>query len=283
MIAIGRELHHDDTHAFKIAKPSRGQRPDILDMCMAPGGFLETALNFNPGAQALGLSLPLSKGGHKVLLPRRRGVQLEFLDVTMLAADMGVSASDIPPDHVDAENFLPRYFDPARRFDLVICDGQVLRTHERAPYREKREASRLMTAQLALGLQHIRPGGNMVVLLHRLETWAALRLVYNFTEFSSVRLFKPKSGHAKRSSFYMVASDVQSQHPEAVAAIQKWKMLWRAATFSTDEEYLEELRKGEKKVTDVLAEFGPELIRLGREVWDVQANALAQAPFIKDL
>lgn len=278
MKRIGLELQ-SATNAFDIATTSPGL-PEILDMCMAPGGFLATALSFNPGARSLAFSLPQSEGGHKALLPRHPDVELRFLDITMLPADMG--ASEIPQDHVDAGKFFPRQFDPNRLFDLVLCDGQVLRTNapSRAAYREKREARRLTIVQLALGLQHVRPGGTMLILLHKLEAWDTLSLVYKFTKFSSVRLFKPEAGHAKRSSFYLVASDVQSQHSEAVLAIERWKTIWRSATFGNDEEYWGELRKGEQSVAEVLREFGPELIRLGREVWGVQARALARAPFI---
>jgi hypothetical protein len=57
--------------------------------------------------------------------------------------------------------------------------------------------------------------------------------------------------------------------------------VWRAATFGTDEDFAEALRKGEQSAEEVLEEFGLELVRHGREVWETQANALAQAPFIK--
>lgn len=130
--------------------------PTVLDMCMAPGGFLATVLAKNPGAFARGLSLPVSKGGHKVLLPDDLNIEAEFLDITMLAADMGVT--DIPVAHPDASNMLPQRFDPFELFDLVLCDGQVLRTHARAAYREPREARRLSVTQLAMGLEHVKSG-----------------------------------------------------------------------------------------------------------------------------
>lgn len=280
MKKIGHELH-DVTGAFATTVPL-SEQPDILDMCMAPGGFLATALDLNPDARALAYSLPPSDGGHKVLLPPRPNISTKFIDITMLATDMG--AHDIPAGHVDSGKFLPRHFDPTRRFDLILCDGQVLRTHAptRASYREKREARRLSTVQLALSLEHIRPGGTIVILLHKIEAWRSLKTIYTFSKFSSVRLYKPRAGHATRSSFYMVANSVRSERPEALAAVEEWKEAWRSATFDADEEYVELLRKGEQGVAEVLAEFGPELVRLGREVWDVQAKALAKAPYIKN-
>ncbi|RYO90572.1 hypothetical protein DL766_007440 [Monosporascus sp. MC13-8B] len=295
MKRIGQDLHRH-TRAFRVARTTKSTYifdraalpPRILDTCAAPGGFLETALERNPEARAVAFSLPVSEGGHKMMLQPENSpnVTLKFTDITMLAADMGVTS--IPEGHPDAAHFdLSRQFDSsdeqAALFDLVLCDGQVLRTHPRAPYREIREARRLTSTQLALGLEHLRPGGTMVVLLHKLEAWDTLCLLYRFKRFATVRTFKPRIGHAKRSSFYMVAADVRSRGPEALAAIAQWKALWRVATFGSEEEYFAALREsdGGTRVEDVLDEFGTEFVSLGRVVWDIQAKALEKAPFIK--
>ncbi|KAF7527071.1 hypothetical protein PCG10_003272 [Penicillium crustosum] len=276
MSTIGREIDKA-TNAFKI-QPVDSTPPAILDICMAPGAFLEIALKKNPGSHALAFSLPVSCGGYRSRLSSSLNVKRVFLDVTMLAADMDVD--QIPEGHEDSENFLPRQLEEGRLFDLVICDGQVLRQHSRAPYRESREAKRLVTTQLALGLQHLRPGGTMIVLLHRLEAWNTSNLIWMFNKISSVQLFKPKKGHAKRSSFYMVATNVESQHPEAVEAVKRWKEIWRIATFGSDEEYGKlTLDKGPS--VEILPEdFGPQLVKLGKAIWKRQANALAKAPFM---
>ncbi|KAH7112371.1 hypothetical protein EDB81DRAFT_953665 [Dactylonectria macrodidyma] len=241
MKTIGHELQ-DHASAF-TAHGSKSEPPSILDMCMAPGGFLATALGLNPESHALAFSLPTSMGGHHAFLPENPNVEKRFLDITMLATDMGVQ--DTPTDHPDTQNFLPQHLKPGQHFDLIICDGQVLRTHSRASYREKREARRLVTTQLALGLEHVKEGGTMIVLFHKVEAWGTVAILRRFHKFASVRLFKPKSGHAKRSSFYMIATDIQSQHPEAVLAVVQWKNIWRAATFGSDEEYERTLRDGE--------------------------------------
>ncbi|PGG97287.1 hypothetical protein AJ79_09273 [Helicocarpus griseus UAMH5409] len=276
---IGNEIHLS-TGAFRVSR-SR-EDPMILDMCMAPGGFVKKALELNPKSRALAFSLPPSKGGHEVLLPESPKVALRFLDITMLAADMGVA--EIPADHPDAKNFLPQQFQSEQLFDLIFCDGQVLRTHERAAYRNclMREPCRLTVTQLALGLEHVRENGTMIVLLHKLESWESVQVLYTFSKFCSVRVFKPGRFHAKRSSFYMVATKIQNRHPEAVLAVSRWKQLYRAATFGTDEEYKEENEENGLRVETVLEEFGPELVRLGRDIWNIQAAALAKAPFMKD-
>lgn len=260
-------------------KPYIPASPRILDFCIAPGGFLHKALDLNPTSNALAFSLPIKSGGHKVLLPPRPNVATKFLDITMLAADMGTSS--IPPDHPDAANFLPRELDEGALIDLVICDGQVLRTHQRASDREKRELQRLMTTQLALGLEHCRPGWTMIVRPHHLEEWDTVCILHTFSLISFVQLFKPMTAHRKRSSFYLVATNVQAERAEAVAAVQSWKAVWKTATFGTDEEYEAACHEGEKAVHEVLEQFGPELVRLGRLVWDIQAKALTKAPWMQ--
>ncbi|SCO54310.1 uncharacterized protein FFNC_15451 [Fusarium fujikuroi] len=248
-------------------------------MCVAPGGFLATAKRLNPGAEVMGFSLPPSDGGYSVLLPEDTQSSVTFLDITMLAADMGVTT--LPEDHPDIGKFLPRQFKETQLFELVICDGQVLRTHTREPYRESREPTRLKTVQLALGLEHMKPGGTMLVLFHKLESWDTACYIRTFSEFSSVRLFKPRVGHATRSSFYMVASNVQSQHPNARLAVKKWKELCRAATFGSEEDFMEAFCDAGPNAEKLLEEFGSELVSHGREIWPVQARALAKASYVK--
>lgn len=290
MHKIANELHQR-TGALRIA-PKAVRRAtatsapssSILDMCAAPGGFLDVALSTNPQAQAVAFSLPEALGGHKMLLPDSENVAFRFLDVTMLAADMGLSIDDIPTDHPDRDNFIfERHLAPEVCFDLVLCDGQVLRTHadHRAAYRERREATRLTLTQLALGLAHLRPGGTLIALLHRLEAWDTLVLLRTFNRFSRIFVFKPQSGHAKRSSFYLVAMDVRSQAPEAQRAVQRWKEMWRVATLSGEKEYKTMMEDRGSGVEEVLEEFGDRFIKLGRRVWDIQAKALEDAPFMQ--
>ena len=66
----------------------------------------------------------------------------------------------------------------------------------RAQYREKSEASRLLTSQLVLALQRISMGGTIVILLHKVDAWDTVALRYTFSKSSSLRLFKPKKKHS---------------------------------------------------------------------------------------
>lgn len=256
------------------------KRPSMLALGCAPGGFIGTALKVNPDVQIIGITLPVKDKGVECLVRNRR-LSLIEADVTMLAADLGMAESDIPADHPDAHNFLARQIRPRQQFDLVTCEGGVLRTHEVASYREHREASRLKTSQLAIALARVRPGGAMVVLMHKAETRNSLCLFYTFSRFAKVRLFKPDVQHQHRSSFYMIATDVQSQGEAAQRAVRQWTGEWEAATFGTDDEYREEIRGNALDTDEVLKEFGEEWVEMCREVWNLQIQGLQKKSFTK--
>lgn len=275
---IGFELH-TAVNAFKVTK--WGKTPaNILDMCMAPGGFLHAALKANRGATATAYSLPPDDGvgGHQVFLPPNKKVQLEFLDITMLAEDMGVDG--IPEAHPDRDKFLLKRFKGKRVFDIALCDGHVLRTHRRAAYREERETRRLLTTQLALSLEHLRAGGTMIVKLHSVEEPDTLEILYQFHQFSSVQLFKPTKGHKDRSSFYMIASDIKVDHAEAVKAVEEWKRTWKFATFGSEEEFKANTARDKLWADQILDDFGEVLIQKSKAVWVTQFDALIKAPYV---
>ncbi|KAF2433059.1 hypothetical protein EJ08DRAFT_87338 [Tothia fuscella] len=225
MQGIGNEIN-ERTGAFSSFVHGN-ESPKFLDLCMAPGGFPQFLLQLNPSAQVCGISLPPSKGGHKLFLDLQDSrITLNFMDITFLYTEMLDSANIlVPSGHPDAGDFIETRPYLSDVFDLVICDGQVLRTHKRAEYRELVEATRLLVSQLVLALQRIRAGGTIVVLLHKLETWSTLQLLYMFSKFSLVQLFKPEKCHAIRSSFYLIAKSVQPQNPHAVKAISTWEKI----------------------------------------------------------
>lgn len=280
MMTIGSEIHNATARGLTLP-PGESK---ILDMCMAPGGFLLKALQINPRANAAAFTLPPEIGGHEVILKPDPKVTTRFADVTMLAEDMGVQLVDIAPDHPDVGKFLPRQLKTDETFGLVLCDGQVLRTHSRAEYRESREAHRLTATQLALGLEHLSPGGTVLILLHKFEAWRTVYLIWTFSQFSDhISIVKPTRGHGMRSSFYMVARNIRSRDQEAIHTVEKWKADWKIATFGTEDEYLEHIASSyEVGVQDILRSLGPTLVRWGDEIWNVQADALENAPFIRD-
>jgi 23S rRNA U2552 (ribose-2'-O)-methylase RlmE/FtsJ len=280
MQKIGLEMN-DATAALSLDHSTTSPKR-VLDLCSAPGGYSTEILRLNPSATIDAISLPAEDGGHRVLIPfgtRDPRVQYLFTDITMLATEYGVDINEIPADHPDAGKFKRLRPYKGKEYDLVFCDGQVLRTHERESYRESCEATRLTNAQLILGLQRIKEGGTFVILLHRLDSWDSVMLVRSFCMFADIQLFKPVKAHAMVSSFYMVAKNVQLENGEVRVAVEGFRERWYKATFETDSPR-EVVR--EEDVAAVLEEFGPRLVELGRGIWKVQADALEKAPFMKD-
>ncbi|VUC22359.1 unnamed protein product [Clonostachys rosea] len=273
---IGAEMQRS-TKAFKMQSPGL-DNPDILDMGSAPGGFLTAAMDANPRSDVIALSLPPSHGGYEVLAPEHPRLSVKLVDVTMMAADFGVL--DIPSEHPDALQFHPKQLKDGQKFGIVICGGSVVRNHQVATYRQGRESCRLIMAQVVLGLERLISGGTMILLLHKPEAWPTVKILYTFSKFASVKLFKPKSAHGSRSSFYMVATNVQNQQEDAMVALAKWKKIWHECTFGTQEECREAFHEDDLDVHRVLAEFGPDLIRMSKRVWSIQTSNLSKAPFM---
>ncbi len=276
MQQIGDELQ-DATGALTI---NTGHH-EVLDLCMAPGGYALSALKYNPLAHVSGITLPEEKGGHRVMV--RHGhvdaqIEVAFLDITMLIEEFGVTK--VPEDHPDKDKFLTGsrpYL--GKTFDLVFCDGQVLRTHNRGAYWENNEPLRLSCSQLVFALQHIRTGGTLIMLLHKVEACHSVELLYAFSQCASIRLFKPKKKHALRSSFYLVAQNILPQHPTAISAVSRWKEAWKLATFSNEPEI-----KGVgdiAEMTTMLADFGAKLVELAEPVWMIQRDASARSHFTR--
>lgn len=275
---IGNELH-EETGAFNLAASAHKQGA-ILDTCMAPGGFLSTAMQHNEYSQAVAFSLPRANGGHEVFLPENDLVMTKYLDITMLAADMGLEHR--PSEHPESQDFImERQLPPNYLFDLVLCDGHVLRTHPRPAHREPREARRLIAVQLALGLEHTKAGGTMVVRLNSIDKMLTAEIIHQFSLFSQIEQFKPTCGHNMRSSFYLVASDICTAQPEVASAVGRWKEEWRVATFGTDEEYQALMHRDDASAEKLVSAYGEQLVQMGRRVWSIQAQGLANAPFMR--
>lgn len=269
--------------ATEIFNLTTSPRPTILGFGFAPGGFVEKALVLNPTATATGFSIGHDVGGIPVLIKDAR-LRTHYADITLMAGDMGMELDKIPADHPDAKNFLPKMIRPRAQFDLVTSEGGVLRPHisQLGIHREFREAHRLKAAQLAMGLSRVKNGGKMIVLMHKAETWNTLSLFYIFSKFAKVQLFKPDGEHQYKSSFYMLATDVESQSEAAQAAVKTWTREWKVACFGTEDEYNVELAKNKLDVDKVLWDFGDQWLELGRGVWERQKEGLKVKSFTQD-
>lgn len=286
MKKIGDEINAASGGALNL--PRSNAR--VLDLCMAPGGYTASTLKHSPYAVVCGFTLPLNLGGHAVLL-RKGTLYILHGDITMLHKEFGVE--EIPPNHCELSKFsdIRPWF--GKRFDLVFCDGQTLRTHEPyiADYRRQTswmEAARLTVSQLILAMQRIESGGTLIMLLHNVAAYRTVKLLHFFDQFAAIQAFKPLFSHKKRGTFYLIAKNVQPGHPGAVAAINEWKGLWKEFTFpALDEDgkakspEAASVSECEKEVLDLLETFGERLIELGEPIWEIQKEALATARWTK--
>lgn len=274
---------HAQTGFLNLA--AREAELHVFDICMAPGGYTAAVLQYHPTAKAFGVTLPEQDGGHAVLVPSDALAGLKYMDVTMLINEFGDGGA-VPKTHPDYKKFIIARPFSYYKFDLVFCDGMVLRTQERASYREKNEVTRLINSQLILAIQRIAPGGTLVMLLHKIDCFSSAFILYILSTFAKVEVFKPARKHNTRSSFYMVAKDVQPGSEAAKAAIKKWKVTWWKATFgdgaSEDGPADPRAQTDEGELFKMLQEFGPTLMELGRPVWEVQAEALKRTEYAGD-
>ncbi|KAF7852599.1 uncharacterized protein EAF02_012186 [Botrytis sinoallii] len=223
MQQIGEEMHNAHS-IFNIPFVPDGQ-VNVLDLCMAPGGHTAAALDYRNSFKAYAITLNPASGGHNVMIDTSRLQGLRYCDITMFTEhpeDLKSKFSDIKP-----YTFI--------KYHLVFADGKTLRTHDRIKDTYKanlsKETVRLQTSQLILAMNRMHNGGTLVMLLHKIDTWHSAFMLYTFSKFAKVEVFKPVKKHATRSSFYMIAKDIKINHPETIKAIEEWKEDWFYATF----------------------------------------------------
>ncbi|KAL8936523.1 MAG: hypothetical protein Q9216_004886 [Gyalolechia sp. 2 TL-2023] len=278
---IGRELREVGAFETNTSSPS-----DIktLQLCLAPGAYTQVVLEQYPEASVCGITLPFEAGGHKMMIPygsQDPRVDVKFMDITMLIGEFLADSFTIPQIHPDTQNFIRKSPFSNAEFDLVLCDGQALRIHERAGKKEDTEALRLLNAQLVFGMTRMKPGGTFVMLLHKVDAYDTAILLKKFCSFANVTLFKPSAGHRQRSTFYMIAKNVQPKSIEARGCIAGWKQVWIQGTFGGDDGTGAAPRYPDPaEVDSMLSEFGPKLIEMAHEVWTIQLEALGHSKWI---
>ncbi|KAJ5491105.1 hypothetical protein N7539_002672 [Penicillium diatomitis] len=242
-----------------IPRPQRTVQLKAFDICMAPGAFSHVILNVNRFAEIRALTLPKQDGGHELLLPNwqtDRRFKVHFLDVTMLPAAMGFPDL-IPTDHPQAVKFSNEFHYKNETFDIVFCDGAVLHTHDRGQ-ETPGEAVRLSSAQLVLGLQNLKSAGTF--------------------KFARVSLFKPTVSHRNRSSFYLIAKNVETTSPEAKKFLRSHRLKWLRKTVESFDLKMPDIepQEEEEPMESIISAIGDELIRLAEPLWKIQILAMKQ-------
>ncbi|KAL8787355.1 MAG: hypothetical protein Q9213_002238 [Squamulea squamosa] len=280
-LRIGHEMR--DFGAFEVDRTG-ASNITALNLCLAPGAYTAAVLDRYPDASVRGITLPFSSGGHKMVIPygsEDPRVKVEFLDITMLIGEFLDEPISIPANHPDAANFVSSSPFYGQNFDLVLCDGQALRTHNRAEYRETHEPRRLLAAQLVFGITRINQGGTFVILLHKADAWDTIRLLKCFCSFAQIKLFKPKAGHRQRSTFYLIAKNVQPDSIGALRSIDEWKRSWYDSTFGGEEgKGADPTMPDDAEIDDLLHDFGPHLIDMAQDIWSIQIDALKHSQWL---
>ncbi|TAQ87937.1 hypothetical protein B7494_g3742 [Chlorociboria aeruginascens] len=279
MVQIGDEMQHLTRALTPPASSKEGIK--ILDICMAPGGYTASARKHNSIAKCYGITLSENQGGHAMIFPPSELEGIRYLDITMLAAEY--SDKPVPRDHPDRASFDSRRHFRSIKFDLIFCDGIVLRTQQRPSYRDEVEVTRLVTSQLILALQRIVEGGTLIMLLHKVDSWPSTIILYAFSRFANVELFKSSRKHTNRSSFYMIAKNIRPACDPAVEVIREWKDVWWRTTFGGENGTGErKLQPEDSFVSKIIEEFGGRLMEMGRPIWKIQSDSLSKSPYAGD-
>ncbi|KAJ5644516.1 hypothetical protein N7507_010527 [Penicillium longicatenatum] len=267
----------EGTDIFKSKSPGL----KVLDLCMAPGGFTTAAANNLLKPLIDGITLPPQIGGYEVLA-KKYCQHIIYADITMYPTEMGYEGS-IPSGHPDANHFNTSRPLLDDSYDIVICGGAVGRDHPREEYRRDCEGTRLTVSQMMFAMNRLKNGGSMVLLLHRIEAWDTVCILNAFNQFSDIQLYKHPKCHAIKSSFYLVARNLDLDHPVAKQSVSHWRSLWKYLTFKEFEDVSlpdsSLFGSNDAFVRSLIEDFGPRFQNIAQPVWECQAKALRKQPF----
>ncbi|KAF2181121.1 hypothetical protein K469DRAFT_692356 [Zopfia rhizophila CBS 207.26] len=202
-----------------------------------------------PVGLADSITLPGQEGGHRVLPPLDNQdplIKVAFADVTMYAAELGVQS--VPKDHPEAQKLLAHWPHSKQIYDLVICDGQALRTQNVPQYRRLCEQSHI---------QVFKP-----------KKFHAEKSSF----YLIAKNVRSQSQEARDAAEIFRRSWMRSSFPDSSEPPGGKD---KAGDVSEDE-------AGDDDVRRMLQDFGDKFVRLMRSVWMAQATALSNASWMDE-
>ena len=200
----------------------------------------------------------------------------------------------------------PTFLDTIRgRFPLVIVDAHALRTYQPLsgppptdplpvspdsdgprPYVCPTRAFRdvLLISQLILALTALRNGGTLVIKLTHVECLPAAPIIFLLDRLTdgNVRLYKPRTMHQSRGTFYAIARGVrETPRKERGGWLRGLRALWRELRFGGPDGGCRPMRPEELDFivsADGIIHSGylDRLVWLSRSVWKTQAQGLVK-------
>lgn len=238
----------------------------FLDLGCCPGGFTAYILEKNKIARGLGISLPTEDGGHAYCLDnrlRRQTFISQDLTKFQLSSSAPVAGMNLKAVPRDIEK---------RQFDLAVLGASPL-----SSWRGNRDSDLLLVSQLVLGLQGVKTGGTIIVLLHNPESSQTARVLYLLDKISKkLTAHKPTSVHSDRSSFYAIAQGVGLGKGEEVtrnAYLDGLRRLWSEMS-RAGRKMVEEDLDFIVTMDEVSRSCVAWLVELCGKIWEIQLRAL---------
>ncbi|KAJ8096314.1 hypothetical protein AAF712_013383 [Marasmius tenuissimus] len=247
----------------------------FLDVGCCPGGFSSYILSTYPHARGSGVSLPVDKGGHALLLEEALQPRFDLIWADITLFQLGNTLTLNP-------SFTPFPFSPEHPgYDLIILDGHPLRT---AGPDVHALGDKLLISSLILGLWCINRGGTIIMKLSMPDRKITAQILYMFDVLSGdLRTWKPVHIHATRSTFYAIARNFGcgGHAPRYNEIFERLRHLWEALVGA---DVLGNGRGRRLLPSDLdfivddagLKDYSKRLKALSKHLWMVERESLAQ-------
>ncbi|QRV82064.1 ribosomal RNA large subunit methyltransferase J [Ceratobasidium sp. AG-Ba] len=233
------------------------------DTRCCPGGYATYVMRACPDSTGMGISLPVSEGGHGPAIPPDLLPRIELKMHDLMSYDLAPSK---PKPYSLAGLSLSRVPFKPNSFDFVICDGHYLRLspdNDRRPW----NWTRLLISQLLLGLRAVSSGGSMFIKLAHVERPLTARILLALCRIGNhVRTIKSQHIHVYRGSFYVSVQGVRTESDEYDQLLKGLERLWYVMTFEGRDGYGRDITWEEQDSvmpwTDVMSPHGIVTIRI---------------------